>query len=515
MKGSKKSTFNGAITLSYTYRNVIFKNQTNVSIDKGFESPYGVFKDYANMNPYFKPYDSKDKITKYYTDIDGAKIYNPLYTELINNFSIEFTIIDALKVRAQFGISKKTSMSDKFYPADHTKFLASTYQGDGYFRKGSYTYGVGEVFNYNANVTVSYAKTWREKHQLYAGFDYSIGENSNYNYRFMMEGFSNENLDFIGNALQYEQSGKPYGYEDLSRRIGFTGNVNYTFNNRYYVDLSLRMDGSSQFGSKNKFAPFWSAGIGWNIHRENFLKESNAINNLRLKVSYGQTGSQQFNAYQALSTFKYISGEKYINWNGAELMGHGNENLKWQVTDNLNVGTEIGMFNNRISAEFDYYNKKTSNLLSNMNVPYATGFGYYVDNVGEVKNIGFETGLKGYIIRNPKNNVSWLIAGKLSYNKNKITKLSESIKTQNEIYKYQDVDINKLFEEGRPQNSLYAVRSLGIDPSTGEEVFLDRYGEITNEWYSSAKVYLGSEEPLYRGNISTLISYKNFTLNLS
>lgn len=528
MRGSKKNTFNGSITLSYTYKNIIFKNQTNVGLNKGYESQYGSFKDYSNMNPYFKPYDEKGRIPKYYYNIgESEQIRNPLYnsqlnvrdetnyTELINNFSVEWNIIDALKVRAQLGISKKTNMSDQFYPSDHTKFLEPAYQGDGYFRKGSYNYGIGEIFKYDANVTLSYSKTFNEKHQLYAGFDYSIGQSDSYNYKFTLEGFSNENLDFIGNALQYEQNGKPYGQENLTRRIGFTTNVNYTFCNRYFIDLSLRADGSSQFGSKNKFAPFWSSGIGWNLHHEKFLKESKVVNNLRLKASYGQTGSQQFNAYQALSTFQYITGEKYINWGGAELMGHGNENLKWQVTDNFNIGTEIGLFANRISAEFDFYNKKTSNLLSNMDIPLATGFGYYIDNVGEVKNVGFEAGLKGYVIRNSASNFSWLIGGKLAYNKNEITKLSEAIKAQNEIYKQQDVDVSKLFEEGRPQNAIYAVRSFGIDPSSGEEVFLNSRGVITNQWHPSDKIYLGSEEPLFRGNLSTLITYKNLSLNLS
>ena len=147
-----------------------------------------------------------------------------------------------------------------------------------------------------------------------------------------MEGFPDSKLDFIGNALQYEKNGVPKGTEELSRRVGFTGNVNYIYNNRYFMDLSFRVDGSSLFGTKNKFAPFWSAGIGWNVHNEKFMQNQNIVNNLRIRGSYGETGSQQFSSYQALSTFQSYTGKRYIIWNGAELMGLGNEKLKWQVT---------------------------------------------------------------------------------------------------------------------------------------------------------------------------------------
>ena len=123
-------------------------------------------------------------------------------------------------------------------------------------------------------------------------------------------------------------------------------------------------------------------------------------------------------------------------------MGHGNENLKWQLTDQYNLGTEISAWNNRLTFSFDYYLKKTSNLLSQMDIPLATGFGSYVDNVGEVKNTGFETSLSGYVIRDTERKLIWLVSGKLVYNKNKITRLSDAIKQQTEEYKLQEVDVN-------------------------------------------------------------------------
>ncbi|MDD2425911.1 MAG: SusC/RagA family TonB-linked outer membrane protein [Bacteroidales bacterium] len=529
MKGSLRNNFNGAITLSYTYNKIIFKNQLSVGINKGIESPYGTFSTYANMQPYYKPYDEYGKLNKdfmglYYTSRVGNPLYDATlnsrdesrYTELINNFSIEWSIVKNLNLRAQIGISKNISETDYFLSARHSSFDTSEYETDeGYFRKGTYRYGTGNTLNYDASVTMSYSKQLKEKHSFYAGIDYSLQNRTGYQYRFIIEGFPNDNMDFLGSGMQYEESGMPYGSESTTRRIGLTANINYIYDNRYYADLSYRMDGSSQFGSKNRFAPFWSVGLGWNLHREKFLKDSDFITSLRLKTSYGQTGSQQFSAYQALQTYQFYTGDKYLNRGGAYLMAIGNENLKWQMTDQFNIGTEISILNSRFNGTFDYYTKKTSSLLSSRDLPRSTGYDSYIDNIGAVTNHGFEAGMNYYIIRNTENELIWMVGAKLAYNKNKISKLSEAIKEQTEEYKAQDVDVSTLFYEGYAQNSIWAVRSLGVDPSTGNELFLDANGNITETWYPSAKVYCGISEPLYRGNISSMLRYKNLTLNLS
>lgn len=526
MKDSKRDNFSGTLTLSYTFKNLIFKNQTQITSDKGTESKYGKFSDYAKMNPYWKIYDKKGEMIKAYRPGGaGFTVANPLYnstlnvlddkttTEIINNFAIEWDIVESLKFRAQFGISKKFGNVNKFYPAEHTKFVDYKFAQNN--KKGSYEYRNSENMNYDGNATLTYSKIFNEKHQLYVGFDYSMSQKKGLEYLFEAEGFPSDNLDLLFNALQYKEGTKPSGKEELSRRVGFTGNLNYTYADRYFVDLSYRIDGSSMFGSKNRFAPFWSAGIGWNLHNEKFLKDSKVLTNMRLKGSYGQTGSQQFDAYQALSTLQYYTDKKYVMWNAAELMGLGNENLKWQTTDQMNIGIEFGLWENRILGSLDYYDKRTSSLLSQMDIPLANGFESYVDNVGSIKNSGYEATLSGFLIRDYSRNISWSITGKIAYNKNEVTKLSDAIKNQNEVYLREDVEINNLLYEGYPMNAIYAVHSMGIDPSTGNEVFLDRNGVITKTWSSSDKVYMGISEPKYRGNLSTLFSYKELSVNLS
>lgn len=526
MKGSERKNLNGSITLSYAYKNLIFRNQASVGSNKSKESPYGTFSDYVNQQPYDKPYDSNGKTLRY---LDGFTSYsmlkkNPLweatlnnvqktgYTELINNFSVEWNILPELIMRAQFGISHIDNTSDTYVsPESHT---FSNYGGEQLMSKGTYDYSTGKDNSWNGNLTLSYSKTFREKHALYAGLDYSIAQSNGYTYKFAVEGFAN-NLPSIGNAINYSQTKSPGTTESKTRRVGVTGNINYTYDNRYYADFSIRADGSSQFGSKNRFAPFWSAGIGWNVHRESFFAGNNILNTLRLRLSYGQTGSQKFSSYQALSTFRYYSDKRYGIRNGAYLIALGNENLKWQKTDSYNVGMEFTVLNNHIKGNFDCYVKKTSNLLSSMDLPFSSGFSSYIDNVGAVKNTGYEASLSGYLIRDTERDIVLMLSGKIAYNKNKITRLSDDIKRQTAAYLEQNADVSNLFYEGKSQNSIYAVHSLGIDPSNGQEIFLDKNGNPTYTWQPSDKIYQGVNEPTYTGNTGLMFSWKDLTFNVS
>lgn len=533
MKNSSRRTFNGSITLMYSVHNLIFKNYLTYGMSRENESNYGDFDDYVAQQPYNSPYDEDgnlvDHFESFYNDRRGE--YNPLFDaslhtidkegseNLTNNFSIEWNILEGLTLRGQFGITSTWNHSDYFLPANHSEFTldeSGEYDtDDGFFRRGRYEYGTGKAYSYSGNVTLSYSQQFNEKHQLYVGLDYSIAEDKSWNYNFVVEGFSNENMSFLGNALGYEQNGMPTGSKSTSRRVGFTGNVNYTYDGRYYVDASGRVDGSSTFGSDKKYAPFWSVGLGWNLHNESFMADNAFVNTLRLKVSYGSTGSQQGSGSGASTIYTYATDNKYMNWTGATLTEWGNPKLTWQTTDEFNVGTEIGLWNNRIRAEFDFYTKKTSNLLSSMDLPLSMGLSSYIANVGEVKNRGWEASLNAYIIRDTGRELNWIVSGQLVYDKNWISKLSEAIKAQNEEYLAQGTEVANLFYEGRPQNGIYAVRSLGIDPSTGQEVFLNRDGNMTDIWDAGDKVYLGSADPLYRGNLNTMVMWKGLTFNVS
>lgn len=541
MKGSARRTFNGGITLLYTYKNLTFRNYTSIGINNSKESPYGTFSDYVKQQPYNSPYDANGNLRK---NFDGfwawaGTVENPLYNatldsfdkssyqELTNNFSVDWKILPELTLRGQLGITKNDSETNYFLSPEDSYFSNSDtgkqYQTtEGYLRRGIYRYGNGKRLSVNADVTLSYNKVFNEVHSLYAGLNWSMLQ-TNYDYfKMALEGFSNESLHNIANARQYKEDEKPSGTNTKTRQFGVTANINYTYNSKYYVDFSYRIDGNSSYGSDKKYAPFWSAGIGWNLHNEKFLKGNGIVNMLRLKASYGEIGA----ASGALETdaytyYQYVSDNRYMNWMGAQLGGFGNPNLSWQTTKEMNIGTEFGLLDNRIKGSFEVYTKKTNNLLSSMDLPLSMGFSSYRANIGEVKNVGWEAALQGYVIRDAKRKINWMIGAQLVYNKNKITHLSQAIKDQTDAYMTSDANdedasgIQNLFYEGRSQNAIYAVRSLGIDPSTGKEIYLDREGNITDTWSAKDKVYCGSADPKYRGILNTMFQWHDFTLNAS
>ena len=534
MKGSYRKNFNGTINLSYLYKNIKFSNSLIIGISNIANSPYGTFSDYVNMNSYWRLYDSTGKLNKFlgnpgntdYSNRWSTLPTNPMFnanlntfdktnaTALTNNTSIEWAVTKDLQFRTRLGLTKITDQSDKFRPADHTAF--ANYSAADVFRKGDYAYGVGNTINYDGSVSLNYTKLIAQKHSIFAGFDYNIRQNKNSTYNFLAEGFNNPNFDLISTALQYAQNGKPSGSENLSRAIGITANVNYAYKNRYFVDASFREDGSSQFGSNKRFAPFWSTGLGWNLEKEAFLRDVTFINRLKIRGSMGITGSQNFSSYQALSTYQYYTADRYYNWMGAYLLGLGNPDLQWQQKMNYDLGFEAQLFKQRVSINADYYVGTTNNLVSSVNLPSSNGFTSYVENIGSMENRGFEVKVTGFLIRNTKKNIAWSITAAFFQNVNKINTISQALKdAQKAIELAGGSNPNVLYREGYSTNTIWTVPSLGIDPSTGKELYMNRNGTPTFTWNSLDLAPAGVTDPKIQGNFSSMFRYKTFTANIS
>lgn len=535
MKESQRKNLNGGINLSYFYKNIKFVNNLTIGLNNNQESPYGTFSDYVKLNPYWRAYDENGNVLKVLGDHPYARRIwstatglpaNPLYNatlntfdkknsfEVTNNFSVDWDILPELTVRARFGVTKTTNQSDNFKPADHTDF--EKYEEDDLLLRGKYIYGTGNSFKYDASLNLSYSKTFQDKHSLFAGFDWNIRQDEGSNYSFAAEGFTNENFAFLPLAMQYARNGKPSGSEHLTRAIGMTASINYTYDNRYYADLSGRLDGASQFGSNKRFAPFWSAGLGWNLHNEQFLKGNGVINHFKLRGSAGITGSQSFDAYQALATYRYFMNDRYDNWMGAELLGIGNEDLTWQQKMNYNLGFELQLWDGKVALEADYYTSTTQNLLSSVELPAANGFTSYTENVGKMKNTGLELQATVYVLRNPSKRISWAVTGSIMHNKNEIVEISRAMAdAQKKIEMSKGSSPTVLFREGYSTNTIWVVPSLGIDPSNGKEVFLDRNGNATYTWDARDLADAGLSEPKFQGNLNSTFRYRGLTVNLS
>ncbi len=528
MKGSVRNTFTGGVFLSYKYKNLTFQNDLQISSNKSKNSPYGSFSDYTSVNAYYTPYAEDGSVKKtldtFTYNNSSHTIYNPLYNALLdqkdeskyttitNNFGIEWHLNQDIFFRGSLGVTSEKTRSDVYVPAQNTKF--DEYTQSDYGRKGTYTYGTSETSQYELSLTANYSKTFADLHALYVGLGYNLAEEKYENYSVTGEGVTNPKMAFLGAATGYLEGSSPYGYESTIRRIGFTGNFNYTYAQRYFVDGTFKTEGSSQFGKDNRFAPFFSVGAGWNIHNEKWLKDNKVFSVARLRMSYGTSGSQSFSPYQALTSYTNITGYNFMGQYGLQLMGIGNSALKWQKTKQWDAGVDMELFNHRASLNFDYYHKLTDDLLSDVNLPSAAGFSSFKSNVGQVQNDGFELGANVYILRNTRSQLFWSVGGTMIHNVNKIKKISNYLEYLNSLMaSSSSVNPSFMYKEGESLNTIFAVKSLGIDPSNGKEIYLKKDGSKTYTWDSNDKVACGISEPKYNGTLNTNVRYRGWQLS--
>ena len=490
MKGSNRETFGGGFTFSYRYKSLLFREQLSLLHNKADNSPYGSFSDYAKLNPYWRANNEDGTIREVLNPVEVAygsnPVYNPLinktlntkneskYTDITNNFYIEWSVFDDLKATGRFGFTSRTDESDIFYPRDHTMFRDIDITDDAYFERGQYTKGNGKMTTLTTDIALNYSKTW-DKHVMFANAQWSLGETKSESVTFQAEGFANDKLDYITHAQQYLAGGKPSGSESLSRETSFLASVNYSYDSRYLFDGNYRANASSLFGADRRWGHFWSVGAGWNMHNEKFLNDIGWLQRLKLRVSTGYTGSQNFNSYQAVSTYKYYSNEVYDNIIGSYLMSLANPDLQWQKTQDNNVGIDVSLFG-RFSLTFDYYIKNTSNLLTPVTLPPSAGFSSYTENLGKSQNKGFELQVSVRAINDADKDLHLNVFGSLMHNTNKIKEINEALSSMNDD-KDSDKDFNYdqstkekttkpsvRYAEGQSMSAIWAVRSLGIDP---------------------------------------------------
>jgi len=532
MKGSDRTAYNGGIYLNYRGSKFLLSNKLSVQFINADNSPWGSFSQYARMNPYFSPYDESGNISLYLqrpiASIQSSvygNIYNPMYNttlngkdfgktkSLINNTAITYNFSNALSLRGRLSVTSQTNNNEVFLPADHTTFKQLNTD---IFQRGAYTAGYGKLFSYDANLDLNYNRSFG-KHQIYSTLSSRVNENNNENVMIQINGLPSPLTDFVFYGRRYVGD-RPGGSESLIRTLGFLGNINYTYNNRYFADFSYRLDGSSSLGANKLFAPFWSVGAGWNIHNESFMKSmagNRTISQLKLRASLGLTGAQQFDPYMAYRTYNYFLSEAYGNSIGASLLSIGNENLTWQGTMKYNAGADITLLNDRLNVSGDYYYDYTDKFIADFNLPLSTGFETYKGNLGSLGSKGWEL-RASYQVLSPADarRFGLTLMGNMGTNSSIIKKISNELKAQNEklLSSTSRTSPFQRYEEGTSIDAIWVVPSLGIDPATGRELFLKKDGTASFIWDSKDMIAAGIAVPKYRGSFGASMSYKGFQL---
>ena len=555
MKGSNRSTFNVNSSLSYSFKNMVFRNLMDFTTNVSKESPYGSFSDYVSLEPYFAPYDEDGNVKKIlgYETVSSSgfasPVYNPLYNATLNvkdqskyqtftdNFDMDWHINADWRYTAKLSYAKTISGSDVFYPTSHTMF--NDYDSTGLAdRKGRYTKSDGSSNTISVQTGINWNHSFG-KHTFFANATYHLEDVKYASTSVVAEGFGNDQMDDISMAAYYYRDSHPTGSDSHTRELGIIGAFNYSYADRYLVDLSINETGSSIYGSDNHWGTFWSAGAGWNIHKENFFSRDSLVKLLRLRYSIGYTGTQNFNPYQSRAMYEYNS-QVYDMRMGAYLLGIPNTGLQWQKIYDNNIGADIAL-GNFFTGRFEYYIQNTDNMLSDITLPSSTGFNTYKENMGEMKNKGLEAAISITPWRNNEER-GWLTFNLSAFhNKNTITKIYDIFKKANDdadnqtnapAVSYEDKDVVPTeadllawrtsvtrpatkYYEGCSMTAIWAVRSVGIDPISGNEMYLDKNGNPTFTYSTDDQVVCGDTNPKVRGNVGMSAGWKGFSMSLS
>ena len=539
MKGSGRDRYSIGFSLDYRVKQLQVKNTVTFGHTKSKESPYGSFSDYTRMQPYETPYEDDGTLKQrmlYSISSSSRTSNNPLYEatlgnyewsaydELVNNLSLNWYLNDYLTVKGQFSVTKKYASSEKFYDPLSSKVSVYGESDDAYLAGDLYTEKGGN-FDWNTNAFLYYTRSFHSKHNINVSVGWEAASSNTDNTKAHYRGFPSGEFNSLNYATEIYK--KPTRTENTTRRISTLATANYTWNDIYLADASVRFDGSSEFGANQKWAPFFSGGLGVNVHNYAFLKGNKDINKLKVRASYGRTGKVNFPAYAATTMYQSLFDEWYITGYGAVLKALGNKDLTWEKTDKYNIGIETLFFNQRLTVEAEYYYEKTIDLINDFGLSSTSGFSSYKNNMGEILNKGFELQLRADVFRDR----NWTVAlwGNMAHNTNEILKISDSQKKYNErVAAFYQKEIDKQlttnsslsdanysvpipqYAEGQSLTSIWAVRSLGIDPTTGKEIFLNRDGSVTDKWDASQEVAVGNTEP--KGSFGLNVTYKNWSL---
>jgi TonB-linked SusC/RagA family outer membrane protein len=524
MKESERQNISGSSNISYRRNKLLFKNITTFLSNKSTDSPYGSFNSYAMMNPYWQATNEQGNIMRWAED----NIPNPLYdatigtsftsgyTQFTNNFYTEWFISPVWKTVLRFSVSDKRNQADSFFPTNHSIFQSYLNNDDLLLKRGRYTLENGRNTSVDGDVNVSYSKV-SGPHTIFANVGAFVSESKYSAYQHTAEGFMNNQMADITFARQYAEGITPIGFSSINRQADLLLAASYDYRNRYLVDGTVRESASSLYGANNRWSNSWSLGAGWNLHNESFFSGSrDLLKQLKLRASIGLTGNQNFSTNAAIGTYRYYTGNVYGGFPGAYLYNMPNPDLKWEQKKDHNVGidSQIG----RLNLSADYYIADTKNMLTSVTIPTSTGFSSVMDNLGLVRNSGFEVKANYALWRG--NHGFLNLYGTVVSNKNEIISLSESMRAYNDTMKKLAEDAGTsvpvlIYEDGLSMNTIWAVPSAGIDPATGHEIYIKKDGSNTYMYDAADLVAAGNSDPKYNGIAGFTGEYNGIGLNVT
>lgn len=408
--------------------------------------------------------------------------------KFIGNLYTNFKIIDGLNFRTDFSYDYNTLTEDHYAPASTA---IGRPIGDGNFN-------YRQIGTYIIEPTLRFAKNYNNTHSINAVLGSTFQDRSELSSIVRGNGFASEALTYVTSAATI--------YDGDSYRVDYSlnsvfGRVNYAFKEKYLASASVRRDGSSRFGANNRFATFYAVSAGWNFSDESFMDNFGWLSLGKLRASYGTTGND------GIGDFRYVGawngGGNYLDQSAYIPTQIENKDLKWENTTTIDVGLELSLFENRLNLNVGYFKKNTNDLLFRAPLPQSTGFNDVWDNIGEIENKGFEVELGGTII-NTSSGFNWKLNSNISFLRNKVISLSD----QNFVRS----GFASIYQEGKPLNTFWGLKFLGVDPATGESIFQDTNDDgVVN---INDETVIGDYQPDFMGGITNTFTYKGFSLDV-
>ena len=458
-------------------------------------------------------------------DIYNGKVGNPISdlvnydtetenTRIIGTGFAEWTVIPQLKLKASIGADLSNTRQSYYAPS---------YTSDGLPYNGYASVGQTKTHVWQTEYTATYSNTFKKVHSLTALVGYTAQRTDRSRIATTAYGFSNDatGYDNLGAASTTQPSSSGHYISTLQSWIG---RLNYSYDSRYNVSLTLRADGSSRFAKDHRWGWFPSLGASWNIDREKWLHLSKKVDFIQLRASVGVVGNQEIGDYQFAANITprtvIIDGQRATSY---IISNKSNPDLKWETTTSYNIGLSTGFFHNRLTVTLDGYYKKTSDLLLDVPVEQVTGFDTVLRNVGSVTNKGIELEVGAVLIE--KKDLRWNVNANMAHNKNEVTSLGNA-----EYFIPSHGYTNPLIVKvGEPLGSFYGYKFKGIIqldedlsklPSQtistvepGNPKFEDVNGDgVVNE---QDRVVLGNIQPKFTYGFNTKVTYKNLDLFIS
>ena len=517
MIGSNRENFDGSINLSYRIDKFNFSNQTNIYYTDTKNNTVS-FSDFSRANPYYAKRDANGdvyKVLESFETIEGTEyVYNPLWDfeqnninggsslAFNNNFNVEYSPIQKVRLTARIGLTVTKDKNETFLSPFNNQF-----EGVEELKRGSYSRSDAHSTALDANFNASYGDViGKHVYNFVGGSQLTQNDNNSNHYSslgYITDKFSNPNF-----SNGYPEGGKPSSSVMRTRSAGFFLNANYAYDMRYLLDFNLRSDGASVFGVNNPFSTTWSIGAAWNVHNEALFKDSDILNTFKIRYSFGNPGNQNINAKLANNVYTYYTDYQNMFGLASIISQWGNKDLRWKRTTQHNFGINLDMFNSRFHLTADYTTRNTDPELVTIQQPTSTGTSSVPMNIGATENKSFSLTARYDIIKNK--DWLWALTVTTLNTQTKYAKIGNLLDKWNEEGRKNESLIR--YVDGASTSAIWAVRSAGIDPMTGNEVFIRKDGSYTYEWNVNEEVICGDTTPDFDGSINSSLRYKGFSL---